>query len=179
MIKEDKVYTDKIVCPYCGHEIEGIQEVWETFNKDIIFEGDENINFECPNCLKFFDFMIDSLKLGDGAANGDEDYGREILEIKIYVYAAEPILYLPMKKCWFDKIKSGEKTHEYREVKEHWRAMIYENEVQKVKRVQLRCGYSGPIMIFNIKNIHVVDGKNTDLHHDGPVYDIELGERIK
>lgn len=25
-----------------------------------------------------------------------------------------------VKKEWFDKIKSGEKTHEYREVKPYW-----------------------------------------------------------
>lgn len=25
-----------------------------------------------------------------------------------------------LKKVWFDKIKSGEKTHEYREVKDYW-----------------------------------------------------------
>lgn len=25
-----------------------------------------------------------------------------------------------LKKVWFDKIKSGEKTHEYREAKQYW-----------------------------------------------------------
>lgn len=34
-------------------------------------------------------------------------------------------------------------------------------------------------MLFKIKNVSVIDGKNTDLHIDGYVYDIELGERVK
>lgn len=29
-------------------------------------------------------------------------------------------LYLPLKKEWFEMIKSGVKTEEYREIKEHW-----------------------------------------------------------
>lgn len=34
-------------------------------------------------------------------------------------------------------------------------------------------------MTFKIDNIRLVDGKNTDLHIDGLVFDIELGERIR
>lgn len=34
-------------------------------------------------------------------------------------------------------------------------------------------------MTFEIKDIRLVDGKNTDLHIDGLVFDIELGERIR
>ena len=30
------------------------------------------------------------------------------------------MLIFNLKKEWFEKIKSGEKTHEYREVKEYW-----------------------------------------------------------
>lgn len=33
--------------------------------------------------------------------------------------------------------------------------------------------------IKNEKDIRLVDGKNTDLHIDGLVFDIELGERIR
>lgn len=32
---------------------------------------------------------------------------------------------------------------------------------------------------FESSNIRLVDGKNTDLHIDGLVFDIELGERIR
>lgn len=34
-------------------------------------------------------------------------------------------------------------------------------------------------MTFKIDNIRLVGGKNTDLHIDGLVFDIELGERIR
>lgn len=34
-------------------------------------------------------------------------------------------------------------------------------------------------MLFKIKNISVINGKETDLHIDDYVYDIELGERLK
>ena len=37
-----------------------------------------------------------------------------------------------LKKEWFDKIKSGEKTHEYREVKYHW-TTIFVKEFYKLK----------------------------------------------
>lgn len=32
----------------------------------------------------------------------------------------ERILYLPLKKEWYDMIESGEKTEEYREIKPYW-----------------------------------------------------------
>ena len=35
-------------------------------------------------------------------------------------HANDKILILPIKKEWFDKIKSGEKTEEYREIKPYW-----------------------------------------------------------
>lgn len=33
-------------------------------------------------------------------------------------------------------------------------------------------------MLFEIKDIKLVSGKNTDLQCDGVVFDIELGERL-
>jgi ASC-1-like (ASCH) protein len=35
------------------------------------------------------------------------------------------MLIFPLKKEWFDKIKSGEKTIEYREVKPYWSKRLY------------------------------------------------------
>ena len=32
-----------------------------------------------------------------------------------------------LKKQWFDKIKSGEKTHEYREVKPYWTKRLFKD----------------------------------------------------
>lgn len=34
-------------------------------------------------------------------------------------------------------------------------------------------------MIFEIKKITIIGGENTDLHCEEPVFDIELGERVK
>ena len=41
-----------------------------------------------------------------------------------------------LKKEWFDKIKSGEKTHEYREVKDYWTDRLVKEffEIDKKKR---------------------------------------------
>ena len=41
------------------------------------------------------------------------------------------ILDLVMKGEWFEKIKSGEKRVEYREIKKSWAARIYENGKQE------------------------------------------------
>lgn len=37
------------------------------------------------------------------------------------------ILTLSLKKQWFDKIKSGEKKEEYRELKEYWKKRLFES----------------------------------------------------
>lgn len=37
------------------------------------------------------------------------------------------MLTLPIKKKWFDKIKSGEKNEEYREIKPYWTTRFYNN----------------------------------------------------
>lgn len=34
-------------------------------------------------------------------------------------------------------------------------------------------------MTFEIKDVQLIEGKDTDLHIDNLVFDIELGERIK
>ena len=35
------------------------------------------------------------------------------------------MLIFPLKKEWYEKIKSGEKTVEYREVKDYWTTRLY------------------------------------------------------
>lgn len=102
------------------------------------------------------------------------------------------ILDLPIKKEWFDKIKSGEKTHEYRRVCPHWCRMIgtqtYRlneiNEYRKVDKIRFRCGQTvkstdkEKTMLFEIKSISYINGIKTDLNIDDMVFDIELGRRI-
>lgn len=115
-----------------------------------------------------------------------------------------------IKKEWFEKIKSGEKTHEYREVKDFWtdrfvkeffnidkkkksydfniykRGMILvlQNEHGHYNR-PLICFMNGmvsekikPRLYAKMKSIRIINGLNTDLKIDKPVYDIEF-ELIK
>lgn len=109
------------------------------------------------------------------------------------------MLTFTLKKIWYEKIRSGEKTVEYREVKPYWTKRIENllNETahpnittselmerlhngQPVKflwcpdDVILRLGYTKRQMTADITKIEVVDGKDTDLRVDKPVYAIHL-----
>lgn len=115
------------------------------------------------------------------------------------------MLIFNVKKEWFDKIKSGEKTHEYREVKPYWTkkllfentfGLVFENIYDKYGRVVEylfeKAYYKHSIINFvrgdsnkpehnlnaKIKKISIVHGICTDLKIDKPVYDIEF-ELIK
>ena len=93
---------------------------------------------------------------------------------------------------WFEEIKSGRKTHEYRQATHYWDKRIHwikdafelksygHNDVFIPTVIFQRAYRKNPErMTFEIKDICLVDGKNTDLHIDGLVFDIELGERLK
>lgn len=111
-----------------------------------------------------------------------------------------------LKKEWFEKIKSGEKTHEYREVKPYWTIRIAnacKNELFKIaildcgndktpffmhadfENICFRYGYSNnsdkeKMLFAKIKTLALrTYGKNTDLKTNKPVFDIkfELIER--
>ena len=102
------------------------------------------------------------------------------------------MLIFPLKKQWYEKIKSGEKTIEYREVKPYWRnrfisyfqlesdEMIevgdsYEYGKNNYRAVcKLRLGYSKQYMSARITKIKIVNGKDTDLAIDKPIYAIHL-----
>lgn len=113
-----------------------------------------------------------------------------------------------LKKVWFDKIKSGEKTHEYREFKDYWTDRFikdYFNVDKKSKEFEpykkifcdtLKMGYGllcnhkicfmngmmpeekQPRMYARMRKIKLLDGLKTDLKINAPVYDIEF-ELIK
>lgn len=94
------------------------------------------------------------------------------------------MLIFPLKKQWYEKIKSGEKTIEYREIKPYWKTRFY-NEIgffpgqtQVIQSVpcKLRLGYTNHYMTAEITRIEVVDGKDTDLRIDKPVYAIHLAD---
>ena len=95
-----------------------------------------------------------------------------------------------LKKEWFEKIKSGEKTHEYREFKYYWFVRIknyfkFTDEdlfdmrsgdifYERYEPIAFRCGYKGEILEAKVLSIKVVDGENTDLKTNGYVFDIEF-----
>ena len=110
------------------------------------------------------------------------------------------MLIFNLKKQWFDKIKSGEKTHEYRECKPYWQKRIISQQglflhlnnncfASVTKEgiftdnlnldCEFVCGYANKDdkekrLKAKIKNISIINGKNTDLAVDKNVYDIEF-----
>lgn len=112
------------------------------------------------------------------------------------------MLIFPLEKEWYKKIKSGEKTIEYREVKPYWSKRIYSELSKEFERrfnhnfcsyedftfsavkcgedakltCKLRFGYTNKYMTAKITKIEIVDGNNTDLHIDRPVYAIHLAD---
>ena len=131
------------------------------------------------------------------------------------------MLIFPLKRQWYDKIKSGEKTIEYREIKPYWTSrfisfyrdntekddkfheyivgwenrfydleffitpseMFVDDLKTKFRKItfvnaycQLRLGYTDTFMIARVTEIEIVDGKDTDLAIDKPVYAIHLAD---
>ena len=96
------------------------------------------------------------------------------------------MLIFPLKKQWYEKIKSGEKTVEYREVKPYWTTRFYNEfgffpeqipkEFQHAVPCFLRLGYTNEYMRANIVDVEVLNGKDTDLAIDKPVYAIHLAD---
>lgn len=83
-----------------------------------------------------------------------------------------------LKKIWFDKIKSGEKTHEYRLYTDYWgNRLLYRKLPCKCV---FACGYPSKTdtakrlnaVIINVSAIE--NGINTDLKTDKAVLDIEF-----
>lgn len=111
------------------------------------------------------------------------------------------MLTLNLKKEWFEKIKSGEKTHEYREVKPYWtnrimNAMYHEyitNDNYFIRmcnggetywkpldgKIVFCCGYppkddKEKRLNAVIKKVLIKNGINTDLKINKLVFDIEF-----
>ena len=86
-----------------------------------------------------------------------------------------------LKKKWYDLIRIGEKTIEYREVKKYWGTRLLNAKLGELfsKRpisCQLRLGYTRRCMTATITKIEIVNGKDTDLAISGPVYAIHLAD---
>lgn len=86
------------------------------------------------------------------------------------------MLIFPLKKEWYEKIKSGEKTVEYREVKDYWsKKIVQELNLCGKPKCYFQLGYnSGTRLKATICKIERVDGINTDLKIDKPVYAIHF-----
>ena len=68
------------------------------------------------------------------------------------------ILYLTLNKKWFDLIKSGEKTEEYREIKPYWEKRF---EGINSGMLHFKNGYSkkAPHFIIELKGTEIREGK--------------------
>ena len=97
-----------------------------------------------------------------------------------------------LKKEWFDKIKSGEKTHEYRERTDYWYRRLfyywyktkYKESFDDKETICFACGYpkkddKEKRLYAKVKSVTITyDGLHTDLEIDSPVFNIEF-ELIK
>ena len=100
-----------------------------------------------------------------------------------------------LKKEWFEKIKRGEKTHEYRELKPYWTQRLKKEfgeldfSVTELRfgtpktfnRTHTICFMNGmipeekrPRLYAKFKSIRLAYGMDTDLKINAPVYDIEF-----
>lgn len=100
-------------------------------------------------------------------------------------------LKLVLTDYWFEEIKSGRKTHEYRKATPFWYQRILSymrlvaicnsgGELQR-PQVQFQKAYrkNPERMTFEVKKITIIGGEYTDLKCVEDVFDIELGERVK
>lgn len=94
------------------------------------------------------------------------------------------MLVFNLKKEWFDKIKSGEKTHEYRLFNDYWcKRLTTQWKKYMLKGTGIPCCFACGYPKKNDKDKHLygyithivrVNGKNTDLKINKDVYDIEF-----
>lgn len=102
------------------------------------------------------------------------------------------MLIFPMKKEWCEKIKSGEKTIEYREVKPYWTKRLYREGCLPTQYTPyeykknglphfciLQLGYTKKQLKAWIVKVEIIDGKDTDLHIGKPVYAIHLANVVE
>lgn len=103
-------------------------------------------------------------------------------------------LHLVLKRNWYEKIASGEKTSEYRACSPYWNKKFAGGEhilvpaalfmpmkfVQKTeyKTVVFHKGYTNETMEFEIHGISLIHNIPNDLN-TSPCWEIKLGARIK
>ena len=88
------------------------------------------------------------------------------------------MLHLHLKREWFEKIASGKKVKEYREMKPYWNVRFQYPKNHEFKYVTIQLGYSGPKMVFRVVSIEEEHGLPNDLGVEN-VWAIYLGERVQ
>lgn len=85
------------------------------------------------------------------------------------------ILYLTLKKQWFDMIASGVKREEYREIKDYWINRLRDTEYDAI---HFRNGYSKgcPAMLIELIGIRECVGRKEWGAPDEPVFILSLGK---
>lgn len=98
------------------------------------------------------------------------------------------MLIFPLKKEWYEKIKAEKKKVEYREVKPYWETRLWKNccdavpyDYQEFKDFlppiycYFQLGYKPETRLKAlVKKVEIVNGLNTDLKIDKPVYAIHF-----
>ena len=93
------------------------------------------------------------------------------------------MLVFNLKKEWYNKIKNGTKTTEYREIKPYWTKRFITAGCKPQQgggfdcaglRCQFKLGYTAETLHALIKDIRIVNGLETDLKIDEPVYAINF-----
>lgn len=100
-----------------------------------------------------------------------------------------------VKKEWFEQIKNGKKTHEYREYKPFWnRKLLYKCAGKYLPLPKKYAVFSlgmtkdpNKILIFEIESVTLTRADKTDLIKLNPelkndcllAHDIKLGKRVK
>ena len=99
------------------------------------------------------------------------------------------MLVFHLKKEWFDLIKQGKKTHEFRVVNEYWETRIsnylnsffseedFEEGVKVFYEnipIKFVLGYTKKFLNAKLISINKINGKNTDLKIDREVFDLEF-----
>ena len=84
------------------------------------------------------------------------------------------ILDLVLKSEWYDLIKSGDKKHEYRAIKEYWSRRLF---AKHYSHIRFRRGNTRENMLFELTGIEISADKN-DLNLP-EVYKISLGSKVE
>ena len=92
------------------------------------------------------------------------------------------ILHLTLKKEFFDQIKRGEKTSEYREYKPYWikRLMNADGRFKQFDYIHFRNGYHKNAPEFRIEFLEIeIIKKKTGYFRTEKFFEIKLGKIIK